>query len=97
MRSALLVALFLAFVPGVSAQDSDWDQPVNATPQAPLWINEVTPDVYGPDLKQSPTGRPYRWEARDGQPALGPVKPNAYGPGVGMDAAGKPVKAMPSQ
>jgi len=28
-------------------------------------------------------------------PPLGPITPNAYGPGIGMDATGRPVKAVP--
>jgi len=48
-----------------------------------------------PNTPTDLTGRPYHWESVSGQgEVLGDVKVDAYGPGVGMDATGKPVKAV---
>ena len=42
------------------------------------------------------TGGLYQWAPTLGHTGqvLAPVSPDAYGPGIGMDAAGKPVRAI---
>ena len=42
-------------------------------------------------------GQPYQYAPANGAGGgvLGPVTPNAYGTGLGMDATGKPVRAVP--
>jgi hypothetical protein len=70
----------------------------NAQTSQVLHNFEIGPqvDVYGPGIHRSTTGQPYRWQPIN-QPkvrAVEPVKPNAYGLGIGMDAVGRPVRAV---
>ena len=62
----------------------DWQLPSNAGQTG----------IYNPGTLN--TGQRFRWAPTLGHTGqvLGPVVPNAYGLGIGMDAAGKPVKAV---
>ena len=59
-------------------------------------LGEIIEDAYGPNIHSDGTGRAFQWRTRDGQVTNTPVKRNAYGLGVGMDAYGRPVKAIPN-
>jgi hypothetical protein len=62
--------------------------------QDDTYLRPYRSDAYGPGVNSDATGRPFRWETRDGE-AVPPgvkVKPDGYGPGIGQDEFGRPVK-----
>lgn len=68
-----------------------------ANPGVPTWqlpANSGQVGVQMPGVTQ--TGQRFEWAPARGHigQVLGPVTPDAYGPGIGMDATGKPVRAI---
>jgi hypothetical protein len=53
-------------------------------------------NTIGPNVQQDAVGRPYRWRSinQPNSQVQGEVQRDAYGMGVGMDAAGRPVRAV---
>lgn len=89
--SALLVTSLLGSFYSAQAFNNQWQEEQQSL------LRPYQQNTYGPGVNSDATGRPFKYQTRDGQD-LQPnsrIEPDGYGYGVDMDEYGRPVKAKP--